>query len=146
MTKFLSVALVFCFAAPSALADIRLIDKTFSLSWSIHSAPDERTFDSVELYFCSELELIWNELLDKKSMANGQTTYELTEIEPGILRITWKQSKSDPNRIVVTTLNLFKWSAYGVIVAEGDAEFTAGAFSFNDGIKLTGVEGTCITN
>ena len=100
---------IFLLLSNSAAADNRLIGQTYSLRWTIQSAPGESTVDSNKLVFCNASQLVWNTMLDGKTISSGAENYELTEIEPGILQVTWQQ-RTDRTEFVVATLNLLKWS------------------------------------
>ena len=126
----------------STIADNRLIGKTYSLKWSIQSVSGESPADSTKLAFCNGLRLVWNTILDDKTVSAGVENYELTEVEPGILQVTWRQ-RADRTEFVVATLNLFKWSVYGVTISSDEARFSAGSFAVEDGVGADRISGRC---
>ena len=62
--------------------------------------------------------------------------YELTELSPGVLQVTWKESPETTNQGVVWTLNFGTYAIYGVLVnLDPTANYVvAGGFSVRKGL------------
>ena len=59
---------IFLLLSTSVAADNRLIGKTYTLKWTIQSASGESPADATKLAFCNESRLVWNTMLDGKTV------------------------------------------------------------------------------
>jgi hypothetical protein len=130
------IVLAAAIAAP-AHADIRLVGNTFVHSWTINPFPRSRPVPKYETLFCDEDTLVWNDVTDLSKVHSGVETYVLTELSPGVVQVTWKESPETTNHGVVWTLNFRTYAIYGVRVnADPNANHVlAGGFSFRDGVQ-----------
>lgn len=121
----------------TAHADIRLVGNTFVHSWTINPFPKERPAPKYETFFCDEDTLVWNNVTDMSKVRSGVETYELTELSPGVLQVTWKESPETTNHGVVWTLNFRTYAIYGVRVNvdPNTNQVLAGGFSYRDGMQ-----------
>jgi len=123
-----TLILLCLFLSNIAVADNRMTGKTFLLKWSIQSVTDEVSIDATKVIFCDAEKLLWNTELNGETISSGFENYALSEIEPGIVQVTWRQQLNDRTEVVVSTLNLFKWSVYGVTISSDEPRFSAGSF------------------
>lgn len=133
-------ALTILFLGMSAAvnADVRLTGNTFVYSWTINPYADGTPAPRYETRFCDERTLVWNDVTDPNDVKSGAETYELTELDPGVVQVTWKESPQATNHGVVLTINFRTYAIYGVVVnAEPDRNtILAGGFSFRDGVQV----------
>ena len=80
---------------------------------------------------------------DGESVSSGTEVYELSEIEPGIVQFTWRQQIANRTEYVVATLNLYKWSVYGVKISSNEARYSAGSFAVEDGLDASQTSARC---
>ncbi len=120
-----------------ARADVRLVGNTFVHAWTINPYPEGTPAPKYETRFCDGQTLVWNDVTDLRDIRSGVETYELTEISPGVLQVTWKESADTTGHGVVWTLNFRTYAIYGVVVnADPDVNHVlAGGFSFRDGVR-----------
>jgi len=129
MKKYQTILILICLLLSNiAVADNRIIGKVFLLKWSIQSGAGGVSIDTTRVTFCDSATLLWNVTLKGEIVSSGLENYELSEIEPGIVQVTWRQQLKDQTEVVVATLNLFKWSVYGVTVSSDEPRFSAGSF------------------
>ena len=114
-------AWVFVFAAlamsTSSRADVRLVGNTFVHAWTINPYPDGTPAPKYETRFCDDRTLVWSDVTDMSNVKSGIEEYELTEISPGVLQVTWKESPDTTDHGVVWTLNFGTYGIYGVVAA-----------------------------
>ena len=120
-----------------AHADIRLVGNTFVHTWTINPFPEAQPSPKYETLFCDEDTLVWNDVTDSTRVQSGVETYVLTELSPGVVQVTWKESPDTTNHGVVWTLNFRTYAIYGVRVnADPHTNHVlAGGFSFRDGVR-----------
>ena len=119
-----------------AHADVRLVGNTFVHAWTINPYPDGTPAPKYETRFCDERILVWSDITDLSNVTSGIEKYELTEISPGVLQVTWKESPDTTDLGMVWTLNFGTYAIYGVVVnADRNVNhLLAGGFSFRDGV------------
>jgi len=123
--------------ASTAHADIRLVGNTFVHAWTVNPFREKRPPPKYETRFCDEQMLVWNNVTDLSKVESGVEKYELTELSPGVLQVTWKESPETTNHGVVWTLNFRTYAIYGVRVnVDPNVNYVvAGGFSFRDGLQ-----------
>ena len=120
----------------TASADIRLVGNTFTHAWTVNTFPDDWPTPKYETRFCDQETLVWNNVTDMRNVSSGVEKYELTELSPGVLQVTWKESPETTNQGVVWTLNFRTYAIYGVLVnLDPTANYVvAGGFSVRKGL------------
>lgn len=120
----------------SAHADVRLVGNTFVHAWTINPYRDGTPAPKYETRFCDERTLVWSDVTDLSNVTSGIEKYVLTEISPGVLQVTWKESPATTDLGVVWTLNFGTYAIYGVVVnADRNVNHVfAGGFSFREGV------------
>ncbi len=117
--------------------------KVFLLKWSIQSGAGEVSIDATRVVFCDAEKLVWNTEFNGEMISSGLENYEFSEIEPGILQVTWKQQLKDRTEVVVATLNSFKWSVYGVTISSDEPRFSAGSFQIEPDAEASKLSKKC---
>jgi hypothetical protein len=132
-TTIVAIAIALGISA-TADADVRLVGKTFSHSWTVNKYPKDWPTPKYVTLFCDEKTVVWNNVTDTENVYSGIEQYELTEIDPGILQVTWKESPDTTKFGITWTLNFRTWAIYGVVVnVDPKSNFSvAGGFSFRD--------------
>jgi hypothetical protein len=104
----------------------------------VNSLPSEWSTPRYVLLFCDEQTLVWNDVTDEDNVHSGVESYELTEIDPGVLQVSWKESPESTGYGVVLTINFHTWAIYGVLVnVDPGANYSvAGGFSFKSGVQV----------
>jgi len=126
------ILLVFSVVSGStAAADIRLVGNTFTHAWTVNTFPEGWPTPKYETRFCDQQTLVWNDVTDRNNVKSGMQNYELTELSPGVLQVTWKESPETTNQGVVWNLNFRTYGIHGVLVnLDPNANYVvAGGFS-----------------
>ena len=145
MKKTQTILILIClFLSNIAVADDRMIGKLFLLKWPIQSGTGEVSIDATKVFFCDSATLVWNTELKEENVSSGLENYELSVIEPSIVQVTWKQQLSDRTEIVVATLNLFKWSVYGVTISSDEPRFAAGSIQIEPDAEAAKLSKQCV--
>jgi len=106
--------------------------------WNINSLPSEWGTPEYVTVICDAETLVWNNVTDPDNITSGVERYETSEVSPGILQLSWKESPETTNLGVILTINLGAYAIYGVIVnIDPFVNYTvAGGINFRRGVEV----------
>lgn len=129
--------ILFCAFSSALQADVRLSGKTLTYSWTINTLPEDWSTPKYITFICDEKTLVWNNVTDKNKVISGVEKYELSEVSPGVLQISWKESPKTTDYGVILTFSFISYGIYGVLVnVDPEINYSvAGGFNIYDGIQ-----------
>ena len=113
---------------------MNLAGKTITHSWS-EGLWAGASFVTV---FCSENELVWNNVTNPDEVTAERETYVRVDLSDDIAQISWRESPDTTNLGLIWTLNFATNQITGVIVNAMPEQNVnvAGTFTMTDGVQV----------
>jgi hypothetical protein len=113
-----------------------LVGKTVTHDWTQNPYGADTPVPSYVTFFCDDTTLVWNAVTDPSDIRSGREAYTRTDLAPGIVQITWKESPETSNYGVIWTMKFDTMESFGVVVnAEPDAnQILAGTLGLTEGL------------
>ena len=116
--------------------EIPLVGTKLSHRWT--EVAEQHEPGSFVTLFCRDDTLVWNDTSNPDDVRSGREAYVRTDLAPGIVQVSWKQSPEVDEVGVVWTLNFETNRIHGVVIRTGanDNELSAGEFEQSDDMTV----------
>lgn len=114
--RFMLLTMIMNTLTLPAFANELLTGSVISHSWTENTFPKTWPTPKFETFFCDDKTLIWNNITDKNHLKFGVEQYNVVELAPKLLQVSWKESPETTNYGIIWTLDFNQRVIRGVLV------------------------------